>query len=147
MPSTLFPIIFVTNVTSGIRVDGGMMATELNLHESAENYLEAILVITNKSGHVRSIDLAEHFGYSKPSISRATSLLVEGGLITKADDGCLLLTDEGLRIANQILDRHQTLTQWLTSLGVAPGTAADDACRIEHVISEETFDRIKDALG
>jgi len=123
------------------------MAAELNLHESAENYLEAILVITKESGFVRSVDLADHFGYSKPSISRATSLLVEGGLITKADDGRLLLTDEGLRVATQILDRHQTLTRWLTSLGVSAETAADDACRIEHVISEETFNRIKDALG
>lgn len=119
----------------------------MKLHESAENYLEAILVLTNRNGSVRSVDLAEHFGYSKPSISRATALLADGGYITKEEDGCLTLTDEGHRVATEVLERHQTLTRMLTSLGVSPDVAADDACRIEHVISQETFDRIKDSLG
>ena len=119
----------------------------MEMRESAENYLEAILMLSRKTDRVRSVDLADHFGYSKPSISRAVSLLAEAGYIERADDGTITLTSSGTGVAESVYHRHETLTSWLVSIGVDPQTAADDACRIEHVISEETFDHIHRQLG
>ena len=113
------------------------------MRESAENYLEAILIISLRGGAVRSVDLAEHFGYSKPSISRAVSLLTEHGYITRTDDGAIELTETGSEVAHRVYGRHEALTAWLVSIGVGPEVAAQDACRIEHVISEESFARIR----
>ena len=115
--------------------------------ESAEDYLEAILVIKNETGSVRSIDVVHHMGFSKPSISRAMSLLRTAGHITVDKDGIIELTKSGLAIAEEILSRHSFLASWLVSLGVAPETAAEDACRIEHVLSPETFLKIKEAAA
>ena len=109
------------------------------LHESAEMYLETIYTLARERGSVRSIDVAEHMGYSKPSVSRAVGLLKSGGYLTMEPDGSLVLTDEGTAIARNIYERHTVLTAMLTRLGVDPQTAAEDACRIEHVISEESF--------
>ena len=109
------------------------------LHESAEMYLETIYTLARERGSVRSIDVAEHMGYSKPSVSRAVGLLKSGGYLTMEPDGSLVLTDEGTAIARNIYERHTVLTAMLTRLGVDPKTAAKDACRIEHVISEESF--------
>ena len=109
------------------------------LHESAEMYLETIYTLAQERGSVRSIDVAEHMGYSKPSVSRAVGLLKSGGYLTMEPDGSLVLTDEGTTIARNIYERHTVLTAMLTRLGVDPKTAAEDACRIEHVISEESF--------
>lgn len=119
----------------------------MEMRESAENYLEAILVLSQKLDRVRSVDLADHFGYSKPSISRAVSLLADGGYIDRNDEGTITLTDRGATVAQMVYHRHETLTSWLVSIGVDPTTAADDACRIEHVISEETFERIRGQLN
>ena len=100
----------------------------MKIQESAENYLEAILVLTQKNGQVRSIDVAHYTGFSKPSISRAVGLLRDNGYVS---------------IATSIYERHTVLTAFLTALGVDAETAAEDACRIEHVLSEETFDKLK----
>lgn len=114
----------------------------MNLHESGENYLETILVLKNKNGYVRSIDIAHTLSFSKPSVSRAMSLLKEAGHITMNDQGFIELTGAGLAIAEKIYHRHRMLTEWLTAIGVSPETASQDACRMEHVISQETFDKI-----
>ena len=116
------------------------------LHESAEMYLETIYTLAQERGSVRSIDVAEHMGYSKPSVSRAVGLLKSGGYLTMEPDGSLVLTDEGTAIARNIYERHTVLTAMLTRLGVAPETAAEDACRIEHVISEESFRAIREHI-
>ena len=113
------------------------------LHESAEMYLETIYTLTKERGNVRSIDVAEHMGFSKPSVSRAVGLLKSGGYLTMEKDGSLILTPQGTQIAQNIYERHTVLTAMLTRLGVDPGTAAEDACRIEHVISEESFRAIR----
>lgn len=115
----------------------------MNVHESGEMYLEAILVLSRQSGFVRSIDVGEYLGYSKPSVSRAMGLLRKGGLITMEKDGGLLLTDAGRAIAEKIYERHTVLSRALVSLGVPKEIAAEDACKIEHVISDETFAIIK----
>lgn len=115
----------------------------MKVQESAEDYLEAILVIREKKGTVRSIDVAHHLNFSKPSVSRAMSLLRENGYVTMDRDGFLTLTESGMEIAARIYERHLLLTRWLTALGVSPEVAAEDACRIEHDISEETFSRLK----
>ena len=119
----------------------------MKIQESAENYLEAILVLMQKNGQVRSIDVAHYTGFSKPSISRAMGLLRENGYITMDKDGFINLTEAGMEVASRIYERHRLLTQWLTALGVSPETAAEDACRIEHDISEETFLRLKDHIN
>ena len=119
----------------------------MTINESVEDYLEAILVLKEKNGMVRSIDVVHHMNYSKPSISRAMSRLRENGYITMDPEGWLGLTDAGREIAERIYERHRLLTQWLTALGVSPETAAEDACRIEHDISEETFLRLKDHIN
>ena len=116
----------------------------MNVHESGEMYLEAILVLSRKNGFVRSIDVGEYLGYSKPSVSRAMSLLRENGYIEMDKDGLITLTDAGMQIASKMLQRHQTLTRFLVSLGVDPETAEEDACKMEHDISDQTFKAICD---
>lgn len=115
----------------------------MKIQESAENYLEAILILMQKNGQVRSIDVAHYTGFSKPSISRAVGLLRDNGYVSIDQNGLLGLTESGLKIASTIYERHTVLTDLLIRLGVSPETAAEDACRIEHVISAETFDRLK----
>lgn len=114
----------------------------MQIHESAENYLEAILAL-GKKGPVRSIDVAQHLEFSKPSVSRAMSLLRENGYVVMDETGYLTLTDKGHEVADRIYERHQFLTQWLTELGVSPEHAAADACKVEHDLSEESFRKIK----
>ena len=113
------------------------------LHESAEMYLETIYLLTQRSKNVRSIDVAEHMGYSKPSVSRAVGLLKQGGYVTTDRDGFLTLTDCGMEAAALIFERHTVLTRLLTTIGVDEKIADEDACRIEHVISDETLEAIK----
>ena len=109
------------------------------LHQSGEDYLEAILVLKERKGSVRSIDVAQYLSFSKPSISRAVAILRSGGYITMEQDGRLELTQAGELVAREIYERHQLLTDGLIRLGVSPETAAEDACKIEHHISPETF--------
>ena len=115
----------------------------MSLHESAEMYLESIYQLSQKNSSVRSVDVAEYMGYSKPSVSRAVGLLKQGGYLTVDKDGFLILTESGLASAEKIFERHKVLTDMLTALGVPEEIAAEDACRIEHVISDETFAAIK----
>jgi len=113
------------------------------LYESAEMYLETIYQLSLEKGTVRSVDVAESMGYSKPSVSRAVGLLKQGGYLLMDKDGSLTLTESGLEIAQKVFERHTILTNLLTRLGVSPEIAAEDACKMEHVISDETFDAIK----
>ena len=115
----------------------------MTVRESGEMYLEAILVLAKKSGYVRSIDVSEYLGYSKPSVSRAMGILREGGYILMEKDGAITLTDSGKKLAETIYERHTVLSELLNRLGVDEKTATDDACRIEHVISDESFQAIK----
>jgi Mn-dependent DtxR family transcriptional regulator len=118
----------------------------MRLQESGEMYLEAICVLGKKNGHVRSIDVSEYLGYSKPSVSRAVGLLKEGGYIVVNDDGGLTLTETGRAVAEKIYERHTILSSLLVRLGVSEETAAADACRMEHAISDETFQAIKNHM-
>lgn len=120
----------------------------MKIQESGEMYLEAILVL-KKSGtpQVRAIDVANHTGYSKPSVSRALGILKKGGYITVDDDGFISFTEKGEAHACSIFERHKVLTEVFKSLGVSAGTAEEDACKIEHVISDETFNAIKAKFG
>lgn len=113
------------------------------LQESGEMYLETILVLSRKSGFVRAIDVGEEMGFSRPSVSRAVHLLTEGGFINVDAGGGLTLTDAGLEIAEKIYERHTVLSKWLISLGVDEETATDDACKIEHDLSDASFSAIK----
>ena len=115
----------------------------MNIHESGEMYLEAILVLSQKNGFVRSIDVSEYLGYSKPSVSRAVGILKNGNYITVDKDGSLTLTESGKEIAEKIFERHTVLSQLLIRLGVSEETATADACRLEHAISDESFEAIK----
>ena len=115
----------------------------LKIQESAENYLETILVIGKRKSHVRSIDIANELDFSKPSVSVAMKNLREKENITVTKEGYIYLTESGRAIAEMIYERHEFLTSWLTSLGVDAAIAAEDACRIEHVISPESFQAIK----
>ena len=115
----------------------------MNVYESREMYLETILVLSKSSPSVRSIDVAAHMGYSKPSVSRAIGLLKKDGLVNMDANGYLTLTPEGEAKAKTIYERHTLLSRLLMNLGVSEKTATEDACRIEHYISEETFDAIK----
>ena len=115
----------------------------MGLHESGEMYLETIYHLSKTMPTVRSIDVVEHMGYSKPSVSRAVNLLKKGGYLIMEDNGALHLTDEGRAIGEKIYTRHKVLTSLLLRLGVDAKTAAEDACRIEHVISEESFAAMK----
>ncbi|HIS52497.1 MAG TPA: metal-dependent transcriptional regulator [Candidatus Onthomonas avicola] len=119
----------------------------MQIHESAENYLEAILMIQLEKGSVRSIDVAHKLDFSKPSVSRAVSLLRENGYITMDRDGLLSLTLAGQEIAERMYERHVLISRWLISLGVPEEIATEDACRIEHDISSVTFDRLKEHIG
>lgn len=115
----------------------------MRLQESGEMYLETILVLSKKRSFVRSVDVSDYMGYSKPSVSRAVGLLKKGGYLIVEADGHLILSDMGRAIAEKIFERHTKLTELLTSLGVGEEQAAADACRIEHVISDESFEAIK----
>ncbi|MBQ7827703.1 MAG: metal-dependent transcriptional regulator [Clostridia bacterium] len=119
----------------------------MKIHESAENYIETIYMLQKRQGDVRSIDIANELDFSKPSVSVAMKNLREKGLITVDGTGFITLTEEGTRIAEMMYERHTLLTDFLTRLGVDPEIAAEDACRIEHVISEESFDAIKRYAG
>ena len=115
----------------------------MKIQESAENYLETILILKNKNGAVRSIDIANELGFSKPSVSVAMKNLRENGYIEVDSSGYITLLDSGRQIAEKIYERHTTLSKWLVSLGVDAKTAAEEACRIEHIISSESFEAIK----
>ena len=115
----------------------------MNLQESGEMYLETILVLSKKKNAVRSIDICEEMGFSKPSISRAIHLLEDGGYLEIDNSGYITLTDIGREIAEKIYERHKVLTALFTAIGVDEETASEDACRIEHVISDKTFQAIK----
>jgi Mn-dependent DtxR family transcriptional regulator len=115
----------------------------MQIHESAEDYLEAILKLKEKKGIVRSIDIVNELGYSKPSISIAMKHLRENGFILMDLEGYITLTDSGMAIASRIYGRHKTLTRILVSLGVDAETAEADACRVEHDLSEESFEKIR----
>ena len=114
-----------------------------NIHASGEDYLEAILILQKKNGMVRSIDLARHMEVSKPSVSHAVKTLREGGFLTMDKDYCLHLTDIGHEVAEKIYERHRFFTEQLVAVGVDQKTAEQDACRIEHAISEESFQKLK----
>ena len=115
----------------------------MHIQESGEMYLESIHVLLKKNGHVRSVDISEYMGYSKPSVSRAVNLLKNGGYILMDDDNLITLTPAGLEIAQKIYTRHTVLTDMLVRFGVSPETASEDACRMEHAISDESFDAIR----
>lgn len=115
----------------------------MHLQESGEMYLETIYVLSQKIGNVRSIDVGEHMGYSKPSVSRAVGLLKSGGYLSVDNNGFLKLTDIGLEIAQKIYERHTIISNFLMKIGVDKNIADEDACRIEHVISSEAFEAIK----
>ena len=117
----------------------------MKLRASGEDYLETVLMLQKKNGMVRSIDLARHMEVSKPSISRAVAILQEGGFLTVDSDYFLHLTEAGREVAEKIYERHRFFTEQLITAGVDPKTAEADACRIEHIISDESFDRLKEA--
>ena len=115
----------------------------MRLQESGEMYLESIYVLSKSQGTVRSIDISEYMGYSKPSVSRAVNLLKSGGYITMDKDNLITLTESGLEIARKIFDRHTLIANLLIRLGVSEKTAAEDACKMEHAISDESFEAIR----
>ncbi len=115
----------------------------MHLQESGEMYLESILVLSRTNTHIRAIDICEYMGYSKPSVSRALGLLREGGYVVADKNGYLSLTDVGKEVAEKIYDRHTALCAFLELLGVPTEVAAEDACKIEHVISDESLEAIK----
>lgn len=119
----------------------------MNNNESAENYLETILILSKELPVVRSVDIANHLGFKKSSVSVAMKNLREKNHITVTDAGFIYLTDSGKEIADMIYERHEFLSSWLESLGVPLATATEDACRIEHVISKESFQAIKDYVN
>lgn len=119
----------------------------MRLHKSGEMYLETIYVLSKQIGDVRSLDAAEYMNFSKPSVSRAVRLLKEGEFITVDKDGYITLTDAGREIAEKIYERHTLLTNFLTGLGVDEETAADDACKMEHDISDTVFEAIKNHVA
>ena len=116
----------------------------MHLQESGEMYLESIYVLSKKMGKVRSLDVAEYMGYSKPSVSRAVGLLRNGGYLIMAEDGMLSLTEDGRKTAKKIFERHTVLSQFLIHIGVSVETATQDACKIEHAISDESLNAIKE---
>ena len=119
----------------------------MQLQESGEMYLESIYILSKKITNVRSVDISEYMGYSKPSVSRAVSLLKSGGYIVMDKDNFITLTDSGLEIAEKIYERHTVLTAMLVRMGVSEATASEDACRMEHAISDETFEAMKRHVG
>ena len=116
------------------------------LYESGENYLETILMLHLHENFVRAVDIAHEMDVSKPSVSRAMGILRDGGFINIADDGNITLTESGKEVAERIYERHLVLSHWLMDLGVSPETAAEDACKMEHDISIESFQALKDHL-
>ena len=116
----------------------------MKIQESGEDYLEAILILKQEKGLVRAIDVARRLEFSKPSVSRAVKLLCSDGDLSVGKDGSLELTDKGREIAERIYERHRLLTLWFTELGVSEAQAAADACRVEHDISAETFQKLKE---
>lgn len=118
----------------------------MNIHESAENYLETILILKNRKGMVRSIDIANELEFSKPSVSVAMKNLKENGYIKVDDEGYITLTSKGAAIAETMYERHTVISDWLASLGVDRKIAVEDACRIEHCISRESFEAIKKVI-
>lgn len=119
----------------------------MTIQKSAEDYLEAMLMMKEKHGYIRSVDIAEQLGVTKPSVSYATKRLRENGYITMDRSGFITLTDSGMEIANRMYSRHKTLTEFFVSIGVNPVTAREDACKIEHDISQETFDALCSHAG
>ena len=119
----------------------------VHLQESGEMYLETIYILSAKSSSVRSVDVGEYMGYSKPSVSRAVGILKKGGYVVTDKDGYLSLTDAGTEVAKKIYERHTMLTEFLVRLGVSRETAVEDACRMEHDISDETFEALKRHAG
>lgn len=115
----------------------------MHLQESGEMYLETIYILSQKSSSVRSIDVGDYMGFSKPSVSRAVGILKKGGYVVMDKDGYLSLTESGLEVAKKIYERHTTLTDFLVRLGVDKNTAVEDACKMEHDISDETFEALK----
>ena len=115
----------------------------MHLQESGEMYLESILRLSEKGGEVRAVDISEYMGFSKPSVSRALGLLKNGGYVVSDASGHLTLTDIGLEVAEKIYERHRILTAFLMKLGVSEMNAAADACKMEHDISDESFEAIK----
>lgn len=113
------------------------------IKESAENYLESILMLKNKKGYVRSIDIANELGVTKPSVSVAMKHFREEGFITIGDDGGIALTEKGLKIAEGVYERHRTIAAALMAIGVDEETAYEDSCKIEHDISDQTFEKLK----
>jgi len=118
----------------------------MNIYESAENYLEAILIVREKKGLVRSIDVVNQLGFSKPSVSVAMKRLRENGYISMDEAGVITLLPAGEEIAQRIYERHRTLTEVFTALGVSPEVAAADACKVEHDLSDETFQKLKEHI-
>ena len=118
----------------------------MKIHASGEDYLEAVLILQKKQGMVRSVDLARHMGFSKPSISHAVGILKNGGFLTVDEDGFLHLTDIGQEVAEKIYERHQFFTEQLVDAGVERETAEQDACRIEHAISDTSFRKLKEKV-
>lgn len=118
----------------------------MHLQESGEMYLETIYILSKKSSAVRSIDVGEYMGFSKPSVSRAVGLLKKGGYVVADSEGHLSLTDEGKDVAEKMYERHTVLTQFLVSLGVDKEIAAEDACKMEHDISDASFKAIKNSI-
>ena len=116
----------------------------LKIQESAENYLEAILVLKQEKGQIRSIDIVRHLDFTKPSVSRAVNLLKNNGYITVDKEGWIELTDTGMEIAHKVYERHSFVSAWLTAIGVPADVAAEDACRIEHALSDITFEKVKE---
>lgn len=115
----------------------------MRILESSEDYLEAMLMMKEKHGYIRSIDIAEELGVTKPSVSYATKRLRENGYITMDKEGLITLTESGMAIANRIYERHKTLTQYFMFLGVDEETAREDACKVEHDLSNQTYDALK----
>lgn len=118
----------------------------MKIKESAENYLETILMIKKEKGCVRSIDIANHLGFSKPSVSVAMKAFREEGYVTVDIDGNISLTEKGIKIANKVYERHEIIAKALMGLGVSKEAAYEDSCKIEHDISEETFEKIKEHM-
>ena len=116
----------------------------MHLQESGEMYLETILVLSRRLNKVRSVDVAEEMGYSKPSVSRAVGILKKNGYIIMDGSGHLYLTDEGRSVAEKTFERHRVLTKLFTKLGVSAGIAAEDACKAEHILSEQTLEKIRE---
>lgn len=117
------------------------------LHESGEMYIETIYVLTREHPAVRAIDVGEYMGFSKPSVSRALGLLKQGGYVTVSPEGHIKLTDAGLEVAQKIYARHEMLTKFLVSIGVDETTASEDACKMEHVISDASFEAMQRYLA